>query len=150
MADTTFTNGVTLTDAGWFQDVNDQTYQTGTTATTFTWDGSGGTSGSVTLAWKKMGSFVMLTVPAVSATSGTGSTILVSNTALAASVRPAATQYLACNALVNNGASIASAGVLRILTSGVVYIQRDNALSTFTNTSSCGTSNSTTVCYYIG
>lgn len=123
---------------------------TGTTSSTFTWNGSGGTSGSITLTWQKIGNWVTLNIPTTTATTGTGSNILVSGTALAASVRPAAQQDCPVTNLNNNGAGVSSNGVVRINTDGTLNIFRDFAGTAFTNGASAGIGSATNVTYFIG
>lgn len=121
----------------------------GTKATTWTFDGSGGTSGSVTLAMHKVGNFVTLRIPAVTATSGTGSTVFTTNTAIDAAFRPSSTQAAACTMVFNNGAGVSGAGVIIINTSGILQFYRDNTGAAFTNASTCGIANSPiTITYY--
>ena len=123
---------------------------TGSTASTFTFDGSGGTSGSITMTWQKVGNWVTLNIPAVSATSGTTSTTLLSNTALAAGVRPTVAQQQPCNVMRDNGAAGATPGVIAISTGGLVSIKRDFSSTAFTNSASGGTGAATNITYFIG
>lgn len=122
----------------------------GTTASTFTFDGSGGTTGSITMTWLKAGRFVRLNIPAVTGTSGTGSTALVSNTALAASVRPAVNQFCTIAKVTDNNAAQAAAGTVQIDTNGIVTISRDGASTAFTNSSTCGVGQAQSVLFFIG
>lgn len=123
---------------------------TGTTASTFTFDGSGGTSASKTLTWQKIGKWVRLNIPAVTGTSGTSSTLLGSDTALPASVRPTSTQDTIAGVIQNNGSAVAAAGLIRVNTSGVVQIFRDGTASAFTNSTVCGTATNTGFTYFTG
>ena len=125
--------------------------KTGTTATTFTFDGSGGTSVSKGLVWRKDGDFVRLFVPAVAATSGTGSASLTSDTALPAAVRPAsAVQYQLSATSLNNNITLTTPALISVNTSGFVVVNRDGAGTAFTNSSTCGTSTSTVISYFVG
>ena len=124
-------------------------YDPGTLASTFTFDGSGGTTGSVTMRWQKSGDFIFLTVPGVTGTSGTSSTLLASNTALPAAIRPATNQYLAVMQITNNGSAVTPAGMLILGSNGVVTIYRDGANTAFTNTSTCGLSGEVTIVYQL-
>lgn len=66
-------------------------YREGSTSTTFTFNGSGGTSGSVSLSWVRVGKVVTINIPTgVTGTTGTSSTQFNSNTAVPADIRPAA------------------------------------------------------------
>lgn len=153
MTTTVFTNGSTLTDAGWFNDVNTLIYTdhaTGTTASTFTFDGGGGSTGSLTLTWQRFGNWVTLSIPTAQATTGTGSTVLASNTALAAAVRPVSKQELVYSVGRNNGASVAGAGLIQVQTTGIISIYRDNVGTAYTNAASGGTSGNMCISYFIG
>ena len=131
-------------------DENFTTPTTGTTASTFTFNGSGGTSGSLTMTWQKVGNFVTLNIPGASATTGTGSTTFTSNTALPAAVRPASTQRGSYNAGANNGTATATAGVITVGTDGVLTILRDEAGLAWTNTAVGGTDANITITYFVG
>ena len=169
MTSTVFVNGVTLTDDDWFNDVNRLHYTifgdpadisavrsslgitTGTVASTFTFDGSGGTTGSLTMEWRKEGNFVRLFIPTAQATSGTGSTVLSSNTALPASVRPtAAIQYQLSAPVLNNGTAATTPGLLGVTTAGTVTLNRDGLGTAFSNSATAGTSGNTSISYYVG
>jgi len=103
-----------------FTSVAGTSYVTGTTSTTFTFNGGGspGTTSAVTVTWQKIGNWVTLNIPVMSATTGTTSTILLSNTALAAAVRPTAQQSFRVPEIQNNAASLAAPGVIYIKTDG--------------------------------
>ena len=126
---------------------------TGSFSTTWSFDGSGGTSGSVTLTYQKIGNWVTLHIPSFSATSGTGSTTATNNTALPAAIRAASYQqdFAMTNMTNNNTVSGASPGVVRINAgSGTINFFRDNTQATFTNSSTCGLRSSVTVSYFVG
>lgn len=129
---------------------NFTTPTTGTTASTFTFDGSGGSTGSLTLTWQKMGNFVTLSIPALSATTGTGSANLISDTALAAAVRPTASENVPVIGIVNNGAVVGPAGAIVVGTDGIITLKRDGASTAFTNTAVAGTGAQITVSYFVG
>jgi len=93
----------------------------GTHSTTFTFNGSGGTSGTIDIPWIKVGSRVTLFIPSVLATAGTGSTQLVGNTALDAELRPAASQHKACQ-IYSNNAGVAAAGMVVVTAAGVITV----------------------------
>jgi len=123
----------------------------GSTSSTFTFNGSGGTSGSVTLTWQKIGQWVYLHIPVVSATTGTGSTALTSNTALDGAARPSATVsglYVARN----NGASVATPGQVVVTAAGLIELTRDGAGTAFTDGAAAGVSAASpfTLVYYVG
>jgi len=132
----------------WFQRANAMTVY-GTQASTFTWDGSGGSTGSITMTYQKIGNFVTLHIPLLSATTGTSSTVLASNTALPAALRPGAAQDCPVSNVVNNGVGVASAGFIQISTGGIVSLRRDNASATFTNSAVAGTTQGITISYYV-
>lgn len=136
--------------AGWILQTPAQAPSSNVTNSTFTFDGSGGTSASKAITAQKTGSFVTLNVPSVTATSGTGSTKLSSNTALPAAYRPAVLQVFTVNQMVNNGAVLAAPGLLIINTSGVIDILRDAVPTAFTNTASGGTNAAQSALYFTG
>lgn len=119
-------------------------------ASTFSWDGSGGTSSSVSLTAQLVGQWVTLNIPAMSATTGTSSTVLTSNTALAAAFRPAVQSEFACVNIINNGAVITALGVIQITTGGLVKLLRDSTATAFTNTATAGMNRQTSITYFVG
>lgn len=122
----------------------------GTTSSTFTFNGSGATTGSLAMAWRKEGNFVTLNLPAASAASGTGSTALVSNTALPTSVRPASTQRGVLVNMLDNASGVSASGMFSISTGGILSIFRDGAGNVFTNSATAGTQNNQTIVYFVG
>ena len=145
----TFPAGLKLDDAAGQTTLN--YYAVSSTATTFTFNGGGGTTGSVTIRYVRIGDWVIIHFPVITGTSGTGSTSLVSNTALDSFARPAT---LAQGGLfpesLNNGASIAAPGFFAISTGGIITFNRDAAGTAWTNSSSCGSNVSFTWKYYVG
>lgn len=123
--------------------------EVGTTATTFTFDGSGGTSGSVTTKWQRIGNSVTLYIPSTTATTGTGSAIFSSNTALQASLRPAITQQVPSVEYTNNGAVVSPGGMISITTGGIITLKRDGSATAFTNSATGGFSVNQTITYYL-
>ena len=117
-----------------------------THATSFTFDGGGGSTGSLTLLAAVSGSIVTLYIPTAQATSGTGSTELVSNTALPSAIRPTRGQVQAMGYVTDN-ALTTSGGWISITTAGIISISRDPGGTAFTNTSTCGTGNPRTFTY---
>lgn len=112
----------------------------GSTSTTFTFDGTGGTSAAFTLTWQKIGRLVTLNFPAsVVATTGTSSSTLTSNTAIAAAARPAVLQAFPVWGMVNNAVTLTIPGVVLINTNGTMTIERDAAGTAFTNSATAGT-----------
>ncbi len=123
----------------------------GTHDSTFTFNGGGGSTASLTLTWQKVGDVVTLHIPQALATTGAGSTALVINTALPSTIRPsAATQHAPLNRISNNGAAISSPGVATITTAGVLSILRDGASTAFTNAASAGLNLGITITYFVG
>lgn len=140
-----FASGITVSAGNTFS-----TFTTGTTSTTFTFDGSGGTSAAVTLTWQRINNWVVLNIPAVSATSGTSSTVATSNTAFAAGARPTTAQIYQGFPILNNGAAVASIGYVVINTTGTIQIYRDSTGAVFTDASSCGTSTRSSIFFFVG
>ena len=123
-------------------------FVSGSTASTFTWDGSGGTSGSITINYQIIGKFCTLTLQAVLATTGTSSTTLASNTALPAAFRPVANTGCAIP-ITNNGAAIAPLGFLVLGTAGILYIVRDPTGAVFTNSATAGLQQGISLTYLV-
>jgi hypothetical protein len=120
------------------------------TASTFVFNGSGGTSSSVTMRYQRLGDYVTLFLPAVSATTGTSSTTFTSQTALDSWARPIGTAGVPITAIRNNGTVTNSNGYGEINSSGIVIIYRDVASATWTNAASGGTQTAQTLTYYVG
>jgi hypothetical protein len=138
-------------DGTQFQILSGITTANGSTASTFTFDGTGGTTASLTMEWQKNGNFVTLFIPTAQATSGTGSVSLTANTALPAGIRPPTNpQYQLSVPITNNGGAVSPPGLVSISTAGIVVINRDGTGTAFTNSSTCGTAGNSTVVYYIG
>ena len=122
---------------------------TGAISTTLTFNGSGGSSGSITLTFQRFGKMVLLNIPAVTGTTGTSSTTFTSNTALPASVRPASSQTAPITAIQDNGAGMSGVGLIVVSTAGILTIYRDSAATAFTNSAVAGTSQAQSIVYYI-
>lgn len=121
------------------------------TATTFTFNGTGGTSGSVTLRYQRIGDWVTLAMPAVSATTGTGSTNFTSNTAIDSLARPAtSSQTFVVMELINGGSVIAAVGYGVVTINGNIQILRDAVGTAFTNAANAGTNRNQVFSYYVG
>lgn len=105
-------------------------------SSTFTFNGSGGTSGSTTINVARVGNMVTIQwLTTVLATSGTSSTILAANTALPTWARPASI-VTGIVPVSNNGA--AAAGMVSVGNTGIISFYRDAASTAFTNSTSCG------------
>lgn len=132
------------------------TPRTGSTATTFSWDGTGtpGTSSSKTIKYQRIGDWVTMFIPAFSVTTGTGSSALQANTVIAdAWARPNAslgTASVAIPSIRNNGASLGPAGVLWITSSGQIGMGRDNIGTVFSNNASAGIEQMVAFTFYAG
>lgn len=116
---------------------------------TFTFDGSGGTSGTVTIQLARLARGGWIKVPAFSANSGTGSIVATSNANIPAAYRPSTDIWINAVNGRNNGAGTTTPSMLRITTAGGLQILRDGAVTAYTNTSSCGISNDFAAGYVI-
>lgn len=107
-------------------------------ASTFTFNGSGGTTGAVGIDYRRLGNwgYVYVAGP-ITGTSGTGSTTLSANTALPTWMRPAGTLSTAIDG-INNSASVSSPSRMDLNSSGIIAIYRDFAATAWTNSSTCG------------
>lgn len=124
---------------------------TGSTATTFSFNGSGGTSASVTVRWQRVGDWVTLYIPQVTATTGTGSNTFISNSAFSSTARPATVAQRGSHPDINNnGASLATPGQVTISTGGIITILRDAAGTAWTNSSTSGLGGNAAITYYVG
>jgi hypothetical protein len=124
----------------------------GTTASTFTFNGGGspGSTGSLTMSWTKLANTVTLYIPVAQATSGTSSTTLTSNTALPASIRPTTAQQYVSTTSFNNGGTNSAPGVVSISTGGIVQFLQNAAALAYTNATTCGTASAMTITYTLG
>lgn len=149
----TLDSGLSAVSYGLLSAVNPSTpnLTTGSSASTFTFNGSGGTSSSVTMRWQKFGGFVTLHLPAVSATTGTSSTTFTGDTALPALLRPLTdSQEMPINDVLDNTAAGATAGTVTISTAGVIVIRRTGSATAWTNAATGGTAEGNTFTYYVG
>lgn len=127
------------------------TLTSSTTAGTFTFDGSGGTSSSVTLRYQRVGDWVTLFIPAVTATTGTNSSQFNFSGVLDSFARPLTADTQIIFAPVgNNGGALQYPGIILVRTTGAVRIYRDTVATNFTNSSVCGLQEATKVTYYVG
>lgn len=121
----------------------------GTVASTFSFNGSGGTTGSLTIKWEKVGNMISLYIPAITQTTGTGSTTITNNTALTAAIRPTVAQ-MGVFQVVENSVGLAPMGFFTIGTNGIITMYRDGAGTAWTNTTAgSGSANALTVTYYL-
>jgi hypothetical protein len=142
--------GGTLGTAAYTDASSYATTTVGSKATTFTWDGSGGSSGSVTLQMRKIGNWVTIYLPSILATTGTSSTTLANDTAIDAAFRPTATQCVVYSVIRNNGTDLQVPGIGFINSSGFIDIRRDALNTAFSNTASAGLPYPYSLTYYIG
>lgn len=113
-------------------------YEENTHVSTFTFDGSGGTSSSITIQVIRIGSLVTLAIPFVTATTGTNSAALNSNTVLLSRWRPIRNTTFTIP-VMNNGAVVADGtGMMRITTAGLITFYRNNLDNFFTNSATAG------------
>lgn len=157
MSQTTFVNTVTLTDAGWFNDVDALTYPPTLLGSALTFSkytaASAACAGAIITAavWKltQIGNLVTLEIPAV-----TGNGVAVANidfgTLIPVQYRPSENVMGGVVSLTNNGAALATPGVIFVLTTGVIRVCRD-ALNTtaFTVTATAGINTAATISWSI-
>lgn len=104
------------------------TYNIASLSTTFTDNGTGspGTSGSVTIQLQKVGTFVTAYIPSYTvATLGTSPTQIISNTAMAASYRPAVAQRVSACTIQSAGTTQTFPGQYIINTDGTLALRKD-------------------------
>jgi hypothetical protein len=113
-------------------------YRMGTTSTTFSFNGSGGTSSAVTVRYTRIGNVVTIFIPNSTATAGTGSTTYTSNTAIDSWARPA--RVISSSAFVTNNNSVITSpfGRFNLGTDGIFTLNRDNSSTAFTNSATAG------------
>lgn len=100
---------------------------------TFTHNGSGGTSGSVVIKVTRVGRLVTLYIPAFACTSGTSSSALSSNTALPSWARPSGTMF-GCNQNYDSGGATQTDPLnIQVTTAGVINFYVRNGGNTFIN-----------------
>jgi hypothetical protein len=113
----------------------------------WTFNGSGGNTGNVTVIVSKYAGLVRIMIPVLSATSGTGSTTLTFGTSIGTAYRPNSEQWFPIT-IVDNGGVEANWGALKITTGGSLLITRDPAGTAWTDASTCGTSRAITITYF--
>jgi hypothetical protein len=108
-------------------------YKESSSTSTFTFNGSGGTSAAATIYLTRIGRQVNLIIEAsVTATTGTGSTTFISNTAIASEFRPTVAKSGSC-IVRNNGGGLTTPGFYTISTAGIITVQRDISATAWTN-----------------
>ncbi len=124
---------------------------TASKASTFTFNGSGGTSGSVTMYMQKIGNWVTIYIPSVTTTTGTSSTAFTSDTAIDAAYRPTTGQHASVTIITNNAARVSNGvGLFYIETNGIITLNRDVNSTAFTNSAVAGLGGAQTFTYYVG
>lgn len=137
----TFSTGLTLPSSGGTPSTLNY-YEESSYTSTFTFDGSGGTSGTVTIKLLRVGSMVTATIgtaaSACTATTGTSSTTLSANTTMPSRFRPAA--LVGRPVFIREDATFpASPGMIRFGTGGTIEIFRNNNQDAWPNaTGTCG------------
>jgi hypothetical protein len=95
-----------------------------TVSSTFTFNGSGGTSGAVTVYCNRVGKVATIFVSAAAvATAGTASATFSSNTSIPLGYRPISNNFTSC-AVNESGATLASLGMAGISTSGIITLYK--------------------------
>jgi hypothetical protein len=129
-----------------------QVFEYITTATTFTFNGSGGTSSSVSLQINRINNKVSILIPSFTATSGTSSTTFTSNTAIDTRLRPTNTPMV----LVDNRESGAVASpfvsAIRLESDGTFTLKKVTGAAWTNGAASCGWGSigaAATLTYYI-
>ncbi len=126
--------------------------QAGTTSSTFTFNGTaGGTTSAVTVRYQRVGDYVTVFIPVVSANSGTSSGQLISNTAVATWARPLTTNCVSeCPVILDNSVATNAVGILFARADGLFSIAKNKNFTAFTNSSTCGTGDNFVATYYVG
>lgn len=135
---------------GWYAQ-SELLYRSGSTASTFTFNGSGGTSSSVTLKYSRVGDWVHIYIPAFNATTGTSSTNATSDTAIETWARPSSTsQSFRASEIRNASTQQAYDGSWNVTTSGTLQLYRDMVGTAFTNSDSAGLNSPNVFTFYVG
>lgn len=141
----TATNGIKPSTASTAMSI----YLEDDTASTFTFNGAGGTSASVALHSTRVGRMVTITIPTASATTGTSSTTFTANTAVPASFRPSVAQGGHIN-VKQGGTGLTTMGAWSMSTGGILTISKDSSSAAFTNaTATTGVDGPATITYTI-
>jgi len=110
-------------------------------STTFTFNGSGGTTTAVAVKYVRQGNLVTLFFPPIAGTTGTGSTLLTANTNIPDTwARPSTYNISApVSRIRDNGAGDTAVGEVVITTAGtLIFNRRPTASLAWTNASSGG------------
>lgn len=119
-------------------------------AVAWSMDGSGGNSSAVTTYWHRVGDFVTVFIPPVSATANGSTDFRSPDGMLDTWARPATgTQYGPIIPVTDNGTTQTVAGIFKITTSGRIMIEK-NALGPQWTAGTGGVAASTTITYYVG
>lgn len=118
-------------------------------ATTWTFNGSGGTSASSTVVVHRVDRVVTVTIQLPRATTGTGSTEFLCNDALPTWARPG-NSFCVIGVLVrnNNSTDGANIGRLNVNASGVMSLNRSVGATAWTNSANAGFQNYFSFSYY--
>jgi hypothetical protein len=117
---------------------------------TFTMNGSGGTTSSIGIVLSRVGDFVTAYIPNFTATSGTSSNAFVIDTNLPVGYRPSSAHRIVQGMSYNNGGADTNAARWNVATNGQLILFRDVAGSNYTNSSVCGISESANLTWYVG
>lgn len=118
-------------------------YRATSSSSTWTWNGSGGTSGSISYLATRIGRMVFIEFAASQATTGTSSTQLTQQSALESDFRPTAELIIPITVNDNGTRSI---GQCVIQTSGVLIIQKAGQTA-FANGTTSGAADRFSLCY---
>lgn len=126
--------------------------QFGTISTTFTFNGSGGTTSAVTISFMRWLNFVFINIPSVLGTTGTTSNTLISNTALPGWVAPqgANAQSALLVGMKDNATILTTPGRIDVSITGLLTIRRDATGAAWTNAAQAGPNQGTSFVYLIG
>lgn len=117
---------------------------------TFSFNGGGSTSGSVTVTYQKNGDWLNLYVPTVNAITGTGSTFFESDETLPEWARPTIDRHFPVVIGRNNAASdISNQFIITLRSTGIIRIARNANNGTFTNSASGGLQAPVMAIYYL-
>lgn len=126
--------------------------QTGTTSSTFTFNSAGGgTSSAVNIRYQRVGDWVTVFIPLVTATSGTNSSQFISDTPVPTWARPLTTNCVGeCPVIIDNNVATTSVGILFARADGLYSMAKNKFFTFFTNSSICGIGDNFVTTYYVG
>lgn len=137
----------------WYIIAGDPLYQQMTLNTVITPNGAGASaSASIGIVLVRNGKMVTLNIPGFTcASTGTSSTTLSSSAGIIPTeYRPTSINCFTVGAVIDNGARIAAAGVVRITNAGTLQFYRDGTFNTnYTNSAGAGVFDSIDVTYLI-